>query len=96
MLSKAFTTLFVLLSVASFAHTFPQLDADTTGLGGGLGPFRPIPHPVNQPNTPPPPNFLGERLVNDAAHPYQAPKKSDLRGPCPGLNTLANHGVSSF
>ncbi|KAK7051544.1 hypothetical protein VNI00_004522 [Paramarasmius palmivorus] len=23
---------------------------------------------------------------------YQAPKTSDSRGPCPGLNTLANHG----
>ncbi|KAH6885612.1 Chloroperoxidase [Coprinopsis sp. MPI-PUGE-AT-0042] len=52
----------------------------------------PIPHPVNPPNPPPPPTFLGAKLVNDAAHPFRAPKKSDLRGPCPGLNTLANHG----
>jgi hypothetical protein len=28
----------------------------------------------------------------DAAHPYQAPGPTDQRGPCPGLNTLANHG----
>ncbi|KAI9244366.1 Chloroperoxidase [Phascolomyces articulosus] len=25
-------------------------------------------------------------------HPYQQPTASDLRGPCPALNTLANHG----
>ncbi|KAK0533981.1 hypothetical protein OC834_002037 [Tilletia horrida] len=32
------------------------------------------------------------KLVHDAAHPYIAPGKKDIRGPCPGLNTLANHG----
>ncbi|KAF5327642.1 hypothetical protein D9619_004132 [Psilocybe cf. subviscida] len=32
------------------------------------------------------------KLVNDAAHPWIAPGKNDIRGPCPGLNTLANHG----
>ncbi|KAH8806860.1 heme-thiolate peroxidase, partial [Flagelloscypha sp. PMI_526] len=30
--------------------------------------------------------------ITDDAHPYQAPGPNDLRGPCPGLNTLANHG----
>lgn len=34
----------------------------------------------------------GEVKIPDAAHPYQAPGPSDQRGPCPGLNTLANHG----
>ncbi|KAF8485465.1 hypothetical protein JB92DRAFT_2761236 [Gautieria morchelliformis] len=31
-------------------------------------------------------------LVNDANHPYVPPGPDDIRGPCPGLNTLANHG----
>ncbi|UZJ53819.1 hypothetical protein CBS101457_003139 [Exobasidium rhododendri] len=31
-------------------------------------------------------------ITPDAAHPYQAPSSTDQRGPCPGLNTLANHG----
>jgi unspecific peroxygenase len=47
----------------------------------------------------PPPGplpFLGTKLVNDPAHPYIAPKPTDMRGPCPGLNTLANHGVRSL
>ncbi|GAA5848950.1 hypothetical protein JCM9279_004674 [Rhodotorula babjevae] len=28
----------------------------------------------------------------DADHPYMEPGPTDQRGPCPGLNTLANHG----
>ena len=45
------------------------------------------------PATPPGPMaFLGSKLVNDAAHPFIAPRPTDMRGPCPGLNTLANHG----
>ncbi|MCO5608385.1 hypothetical protein L7F22_062594 [Adiantum nelumboides] len=31
-------------------------------------------------------------IVPDADHPFQAPGAGDERGPCPGLNTLANHG----
>ncbi|KAF7190368.1 Chloroperoxidase [Pseudocercospora fuligena] len=34
------------------------------------------------------PNNLSDRLGK-----YQAPGPSDSRGPCPGLNTLANHGL---
>jgi len=35
------------------------------------------------------------KLVHDAKHPYKAPRPGvDTRGPCPGMNTLANHGVS--
>ena len=44
----------------------------------------------------PPPGplaFGGSILVNDAAHPFIEPGPNDMRGPCPGLNTLANHGV---
>jgi hypothetical protein len=34
------------------------------------------------------------KLVNDPAHPWQPLSAGDIRGPCPGLNTLASHGVS--
>lgn len=34
------------------------------------------------------------KLVADAAHPYRPAGPNDIRGPCPGLNTLASHGVS--
>lgn len=45
---------------------------------------------------PPPQSDTGWKLVNDFNHGYIAPKPTDMRGPCPGLNTLANHGVSDF
>jgi len=31
-------------------------------------------------------------LLNNEDHPYQPPKPTDSRSPCPGLNILANHG----
>jgi hypothetical protein len=34
------------------------------------------------------------KLVNDENHPWKPAGKHDIRGPCPGLNTLASHGVS--
>ncbi len=46
------------------------------------------------PEKPPGPlKFNGTKLVNDALHPWKPLKKGDIRGPCPGLNTLASHGV---
>ena len=45
------------------------------------------------PNPPEPIKDTGLKLVNDHKHPYQDPRPGDIRGPCPGLNTLANHGV---
>lgn len=35
----------------------------------------------------------GTKLVYDWLHPFLPPGPLDIRGPCPGLNTLANHGV---
>lgn len=47
------------------------------------------------PGKPPVPlEFNGTKLVNDQAHPWKPLRKNDIRGPCPGLNTLASHGVS--
>lgn len=43
---------------------------------------------------PPPINDTSAKLVYDAAHPYLPDLPGDIRGPCPGLNTLASHGVS--
>ncbi|KAJ2914364.1 heme-thiolate peroxidase, partial [Candolleomyces efflorescens] len=44
---------------------------------------------------PPPPgplDFSGSKLVNDPSHAWVSPRTGDIRGPCPALNTLANHG----
>ncbi|UJR11410.1 hypothetical protein I4U23_015590 [Adineta vaga] len=35
------------------------------------------------------------KLQPDALHPFQEPGPFDIRGPCPGLNTAANHGYIS-
>ena len=48
-----------------------------------------------QPPPGPDPNMVST-LVNDAAHPFQPPSPNNIRGPCPGLNTLASHGVSTL
>jgi hypothetical protein len=45
----------------------------------------------------PPPGPLQDtsaKLVHDEKHPWKPAGKHDIRGPCPGLNTLASHGVS--
>ncbi|TFK18279.1 Cloroperoxidase [Coprinopsis marcescibilis] len=44
------------------------------------------------PSPPGPPSFTGPKLVDDRAHPFRAAGRNDIRGPCPGLNTLASHG----
>ncbi|KAH8806895.1 Chloroperoxidase [Flagelloscypha sp. PMI_526] len=41
---------------------------------------------------PPKQAYTGIKQIPDKKHPYKAPGPNDLRGPCPGLNTLANHG----
>ncbi|KAG6373767.1 heme-thiolate peroxidase [Boletus reticuloceps] len=41
---------------------------------------------------PPPIKDTSEKLVNDFAHPFKPLRPHDIRGPCPGLNTLASHG----
>ena len=50
---------------------------------------------VDPPPPPGPPSFTGTKLVNDPDHPWQPLRPGDIRGPCPGLNTLASHGVGS-
>ena len=48
---------------------------------------------VYPPAPPPRMEFNGTKLVNDEAHPWMPLREGDIRGPCPGLNTLASHGV---
>ena len=52
-----------------------------------LGAFNGLPatHPVGNIEVP---------ADGDTAHNFVAPGPNDIRGPCPGLNTAANHNVS--
>ena len=83
----------VLISSSHLALAFPQY-ASLGGLSNrDLADVLPTLDPVI-PGTPHGPlEFTGTKLVHDAAHPYIAPGEGDQRGPCPGLNVLANHGV---
>lgn len=45
------------------------------------------------PSPPGPLEDATAKLVNTPGRPWIAPGPNDIRGPCPGLNTLANHGV---
>jgi Peroxidase, family 2 len=92
MLSNTFAPLLSALLLALTVQGLPQLE-DTSADGPPRAPPQLV---LDVPNPPPPHTFTGAMLVNDAAHPYRAPRAGDLRGPCPGLNTLANHGVSDF
>jgi Peroxidase, family 2 len=89
MLNKAFAPLLSALLLAVAIHALPQFE-ETSADGPARGPPKLV---LDVPKPPPPHTFTGAKLVNDAAHPYRAPRAGDLRGPCPGLNTLANHGV---
>ena len=51
---------------------------------------------VRRPEPPPGPLYdTSAKLVNDKDHPWEPLRPGDIRGPCPGLNTLASHGVRS-
>ncbi|KAF8417470.1 Chloroperoxidase [Boletus edulis BED1] len=41
---------------------------------------------------PPPISDTSAKVVYDSEHPYIPDQPGDIRGPCPGLNTLASHG----
>ncbi|TFK18281.1 Cloroperoxidase [Coprinopsis marcescibilis] len=82
----------VFLFEASHGTAFPAYGS----LGGlserQLEEIVPNLRPRVPPPPPGPPAFTGAKLVDDAAHPWRAARKNDIRGPCPGLNTLASHG----
>ncbi|KAF8900069.1 Chloroperoxidase [Mucidula mucida] len=44
---------------------------------------------------PPQATETGLKKIPDADHPFMAPGPNDQRGPCPAMNTLANHGYVS-
>lgn len=84
---------FVTLAIASQAIAFPAY-----GSLGGLSEeelARIIPTlEIRSPTPPPGPlNDTTPKLVNDKKHPWKPAGRNDIRGPCPGLNTLASHGV---
>ncbi|KAF8139008.1 aromatic peroxygenase precursor, partial [Boletus edulis] len=60
-----------------------EVRAVTRQFGGNMPGPQPLPPPISD---------TSGKLVNDAAHPFKPLRPGDIRGPCPGLNTLASHG----
>jgi len=79
---------FSCLAIAGLAHAYPnihqhlaQRDSKAGSSWGGLFPLST-------------PDFDAEAQLVDVTgeHAWKAPGETDQRGPCPGLNALANHG----
>ncbi|RXW25115.1 heme-thiolate peroxidase [Candolleomyces aberdarensis] len=99
MLLKPFTFLAALLFTLgslSISFAFPNFQAPNGDLLRRQGiedsTVSQAGHGVDAPPPPGPPSFTGLKLVNDRDHPWKPLRKGDVRGPCPGLNTLASHG----
>ena len=94
MISRPFVHLTILLLTLSTSFALPgyadrmkrQVEDTSSGPGGPIS-------AVDPPPPPGPPSFIGAKLVNDPAHPWMPLRDGDERGPCPGMNTLASHGV---
>ncbi|KIJ52027.1 hypothetical protein M422DRAFT_243612 [Sphaerobolus stellatus SS14] len=87
-----FSTLLAFSLLAIQAIAFPQYQPLAGLSERELDNILPRLNAVTPPPPPGPPSDTSVKLVNDAAHPYRSPGKGDMRGPCPGLNTLASHG----
>lgn len=96
-----------LASPCPFAHLHKRGNAEETkrdlvergsilgGLLGGGGLLNGVLQPLTgalQGLDIPTPQPTGLAIIPDDAHPYIAPKSTDIRGLCPTMNTLANHG----
>lgn len=86
----------ILLSMASVASAFPafeKLTAEQLNRARQMLDERQVlPNPIapilggNMTVT------VGKKVIPDAAHPFKAPSATAQRGPCPGLNLMANYG----
>lgn len=82
------STIFICLVVASVAHAFPDfpqhLEERDSKDGSSWGGLLPLAEPKF--------DAAAQLVDTTGKHAWKAPGKTDQRGPCPGLNALANHG----
>ena len=83
----------VLLLTTTFVLSFPAYGSLAGLSDEALGRIIPTLHIRNSQPPPGPPSDTSAKLVNDEDHPWKPLRPGDIRGPCPGLNTLASHGV---
>jgi hypothetical protein len=80
---------FICLAVAGSAHAFPNIPQHLAqqkprGVSDDWGGLLPLTNPGF--------DAAAQYVDTSGAHAWKAPGKTDQRGPCPGLNALANHG----
>jgi hypothetical protein len=63
------------------ARVEEMMDKRQAGAGAATAIFEPVP------------TFSEKQRIDLSNYPWKAPGKNDLRGPCPGLNAFANHGL---
>ena len=85
--------LVLVLGFASIATSFPSYGSLAGLSERELAAIIPTLEIRDVPSPPGPLKYNGTKLVNDKDHPYKPLRPGDIRGPCPGLNTLASHGV---
>ena len=83
----------LVLAFASIATSFPSYGSLAGLSESELAAIIPTLHIRGVEPPPGPLKFNGTKLVNDKDHPFKPLRPGDIRGPCPGLNTLASHGV---
>ena len=92
-LARNMIRLLVVLVFASIATSFPSYGSLAGLSESELEAIIPTLQIRNVEPPPGPLKFNGTKLVNDKDHPWEPLRPGDIRGPCPGLNTLASHGV---
>lgn len=85
----------VALALSSTTVAFPSYGSLAGLSEAELDRIIPLLEPRNAGPPPGPLKNTSTKLVNDKKHPWKPLRYGDIRGPCPGLNTLASHGVSA-
>lgn len=100
--AQAFAMLAAACSVAAYPHLTEMEDALRERLSdlqkrAVEPPYRAPNFKIDRPNTGLPPLGFNTAdqyvdVTDGGSHPFRAPRLSDKRGQCPGLNAAANHG----
>jgi hypothetical protein len=95
MIFRTFVLLTTLLSISYTSFAFPNYAnrLKRQEAEGSSSSMDEASVAANPPPAPGPPTFTGTKLVHNLFHPWRPPREGDERGPCPGMNTLASHGV---
>jgi hypothetical protein len=81
------TTSLATLALAGLANAYPSIMAHLSDQAKAAAPNEKRQTPVSIP----PFDAASQYVSNQGEHKFVAPGPTDQRGPCPGLNAMANH-----